>query len=280
MTLIRRVAPGEEQPGPGSQGSAIPSIPLLPPLPQSVSAPGSHSPARPPSCGSHSGPAEGRRCVRLTASAAPSVCVAGGGRAGERGGGAFPPPASPWTARPQPRPPPQPRSPSHSTARGSAAGVRTAAEAKLGRTGAAAAPPPPRCPGAAARPQPGWPRTPAHHHPGLQPRTSQRVFVICVLARAQIQPRISPRLALVGMASLSPLGPFKVCSRTFSKVPTPSPTLSGAHMSSRYPFSTQTFLSRDGLAKPHKRWTAKGPLTHPAPTAECRQTLHLQIVRL
>lgn len=99
-----------------------------------------------------------------------------------RGGGAFPPPASPWTAWPQPRPPPQPRLPTApQSCRGLSMGWGEKLEARVrGPVGAGRH----RCSGSPAlpwcslRPQPGLPRTPAHH-PGFQPSTLQRLSVIC-----------------------------------------------------------------------------------------------------
>lgn len=123
------------------------------------------------------------------------------------------------------------------------------------------------------------PRLPAKHSPK----------VICYLFEdwgRQIQPRISPKLALVGMASLSSLKSVQgILENLFQPPHTHTKTsLSGTHISTRWEgflltdlSSTQIFLSSHGLAKPQDRWTAKGPLTHPH-TAECHQPLHRKTV--
>lgn len=123
------------------------------------------------------------------------------------------------------------------------------------------------------------PRLPAKHSPK----------VICYLFEGwgrQIQPRISPKLALVGMASLSSLKSVqKILENLFQ------PPHTHKNKPFRHPyihevgrlllltdlFSPQIFLSSHGLAKPQDRWPAKGPLTHPH-TAECHQPLHRKTV--
>lgn len=106
------------------------------------------------------------------------------------------------------------------------------------------------------------PRLPAKHSPK----------VICYLFEGwgrQIQPRISPKLALVGMASLSSLKSVQgILENLFQ------PPHRHKNKPLRHPyihevgrlllltdlFSPQIFLSSHGLAKPQDRWTAKGPL--------------------
>lgn len=104
--LTRWVAPGEELRGPGSRVPAIPAIlgsrltkSAFPPPPFPARAPLLARPAAAPAPRQRR---EGAATHRHGSSQ--RLCRRG------RGGGAFPPPASPWTARPQPRPPPQPRS--------------------------------------------------------------------------------------------------------------------------------------------------------------------------
>lgn len=189
-----------------------PLLPLHPraPLPQSplwVPAPQLTRPAAAPAPGQRR---EGAATHRLCRSQ--RLCRLG------RGGGAFSPPASPWTARPQPRPPPQPLSPTApqsgrglSVGRGSAARVRGTSrswEAQVQRQPRLALVQSPASARVASDPSPP-PRLPVKHSPK----------VICYLFEGwgcQIQPRISPKLALVGMASLSSLSMFKESSRTFS----------------------------------------------------------------
>lgn len=229
------MAPGEEQQGPGVGGLRDHLHPLLPlhpraPLPQSplrVPAPQLTRPAAAPAPGQRRKGAATHRLCRSR-----RLCRRG------RSGGAFPPPASPWTARPQPRPPPQSLSPTApQCGRGLSVGWGSAARVR-GPVGAGRH----RCRGCPALPwcslwpQPGLPRIPAHH-PGFQPSTLQRLSVICSRAGdCQIQPRISPKLALVGMASLSSLSLFKESSRTFSNRHTQreKTSLSGTHMSTRW----------------------------------------------
>lgn len=78
--LPRWVAPGEELQGPGSGGPAIPAIPgsrLTESASPPTAAPGSGPLASPPRLRLPL-PTRGGKALRLTATAAPSVCVAAG----------------------------------------------------------------------------------------------------------------------------------------------------------------------------------------------------------
>lgn len=176
--LTRWVAPGEELQGPGSGdprsppswARASPSAPFpWPPLPAQVPLL-----ARPAAAPAPRQRREGAATHRHGRSQ--RLCRR------RQGGGAFPPPASPWTARPQPRPPPQPLSSTAphrgrglSVGWGSAAavGVRGPAEAGMHRCSGC-----PALPCCSRRPQPGT------LNPSPPPRRLVKqcsVGVICVL---------------------------------------------------------------------------------------------------
>lgn len=205
-----------------------------PAAPESASSPvaarGSRSPANPPSCRSRSGPAEGRRYdsppLPLPASVSPRT------RRRRLPSSRLPLDSTAAAAPPSPatladRSPKRPW-PLGGMGLGSPG---DGDQSELGGTGAAAAPP---CPGAVSGLSLGC----LGPQPTTQASSKHSSKVVCYLFEGwgyQIQPRISPKLALVSMASLSSLSLFKESSRTFSNRHTHTKTsLSGTHMSTRW----------------------------------------------